>query len=114
MRLAWRQGSNKNTTLFGLLNKCKTAQGSRLLGSWLKQPLVNLHEIRTCRSGCMSDEGTSLTLYVRQMPGRNDQTHPRGKTAFERTGTERGEHARTQKEVVYSVVHARQSHHHYI
>ncbi|CCL99791.1 uncharacterized protein FIBRA_01813 [Fibroporia radiculosa] len=38
-------GSNKNTTLFGLLNKCKTAQGSRLLGSWLKQPLVNLHEI---------------------------------------------------------------------
>ncbi|TCD65445.1 MutS-like protein [Steccherinum ochraceum] len=39
-------GSNKNTTLFGLLNKCKTAQGSRLLGSWLKQPLVNLHEIR--------------------------------------------------------------------
>ncbi len=40
------QGSNKNTTLFGLLNKCKTAQGSRLLGSWLKQPLINLHEIR--------------------------------------------------------------------
>ncbi|THH29236.1 hypothetical protein EUX98_g4951 [Antrodiella citrinella] len=39
-------GSNKNTTLFGLLNKCKTAQGSRLLSSWLKQPLVNLHEIR--------------------------------------------------------------------
>ncbi|KAI0777272.1 DNA mismatch repair protein [Trametes elegans] len=38
-------GSNKNTTLFGLLNKCKTAQGSRLLGSWLKQPLVNRHEI---------------------------------------------------------------------
>ena len=38
--------SNKNTTLFGLLNKCKTAQGARLLGSWLKQPLVNLHEIR--------------------------------------------------------------------
>ncbi|OSD08187.1 DNA mismatch repair protein [Trametes coccinea BRFM310] len=37
--------SNKNTTLFGLLNKCKTAQGSRLLGSWLKQPLVNRHEI---------------------------------------------------------------------
>ncbi|KAH9968223.1 DNA mismatch repair protein [Russula dissimulans] len=35
----------KNTTLFGLLNKCKTAQGSRMLGSWLKQPLVNRHEI---------------------------------------------------------------------
>ncbi|EKM56548.1 uncharacterized protein PHACADRAFT_207767 [Phanerochaete carnosa HHB-10118-sp] len=39
-------GANKNATLLGLLNKCKTAQGSRLLASWLKQPLVNLHEIR--------------------------------------------------------------------
>lgn len=44
--LTFLQVANKNTTLFGLLNKCKTAQGSRLLGSWLKQPLVNLHEIR--------------------------------------------------------------------
>ncbi|KAF9476823.1 DNA mismatch repair protein [Pholiota conissans] len=40
-----KMGSNQNTTLFGILNKCKTAQGSRLLGTWLKQPLVNLHEI---------------------------------------------------------------------
>lgn len=47
MLTTYIQGSNKNTTLFGLLNKCKTAQGSRLLGSWLKQPLVNRHEIRT-------------------------------------------------------------------
>ena len=38
--------NTKNTTLHGFLNKCKTAQGTRLLGSWLKQPLVNLHEIR--------------------------------------------------------------------
>lgn len=38
--------SGKNTTLHGLLNKCKTAQGTRLLGNWLKQPLVNLHEIQ--------------------------------------------------------------------
>lgn len=37
--------TTRNTTLLGLLNKCKTAQGSRLLGTWLKQPLVNLHEI---------------------------------------------------------------------
>ncbi|KAF5340409.1 hypothetical protein D9611_007962 [Ephemerocybe angulata] len=36
----------KNDTLFGLLNKCKTAQGSRLLGIFLKQPLTNLHEIK--------------------------------------------------------------------
>ncbi|KDQ60242.1 hypothetical protein JAAARDRAFT_32621 [Jaapia argillacea MUCL 33604] len=37
---------NRNTTLLGLLNKCKTAQGTRLLAGWLKQPLVNLHEIQ--------------------------------------------------------------------
>ncbi|KAG6332316.1 hypothetical protein ID866_6775 [Astraeus odoratus] len=37
---------NKTATLLGLLNKCKTAQGTRLLSTWLKQPLVNLHEIR--------------------------------------------------------------------
>ncbi|KZV76588.1 DNA mismatch repair protein [Peniophora sp. CONT] len=35
----------KNTTLLGLLNRCRTAQGTRMLSSWLKQPLVNLHEI---------------------------------------------------------------------
>ncbi|EJD43340.1 DNA mismatch repair protein [Auricularia subglabra TFB-10046 SS5] len=36
----------KNTTLFGLLNKTRTGQGARLLARWLKQPLVNLHEIK--------------------------------------------------------------------
>lgn len=39
-------GGNKNMSLYGLLNHCKTAQGQRLLEMWLKQPLVNLHEIR--------------------------------------------------------------------
>lgn len=38
-------GGGKNMSLFGLLNRCKTSQGTRLLGRWLKQPLVNLHEI---------------------------------------------------------------------
>ena len=43
-------GGNKNMSLYGLLNHCKTAQGQRLLEMWLKQPLVNLHEIRECQS----------------------------------------------------------------
>lgn len=34
-----------NTSLLGLLNRCKTGQGARLLAQWLKQPLVNLHAI---------------------------------------------------------------------
>ncbi|GAA94508.1 uncharacterized protein L969DRAFT_91533 [Mixia osmundae IAM 14324] len=38
-------GGNKNMSIFGLLNRCKTAQGMRLLAQWLKQPLVNLHQI---------------------------------------------------------------------
>lgn len=37
---------NKTSSLFGLLNKCKTPQGTRLLSAWLRQPLVNIHEIR--------------------------------------------------------------------
>ena len=38
-------GGNKNSSVFGLLNHCKTGQGQRLLGQWLKQPLVNVHAI---------------------------------------------------------------------
>ncbi|KAL7268791.1 MSH2 protein [Rhizina undulata] len=39
-----RDGS-KNMSLYGLLNKCKTALGTRLLAQWLKQPLMSLEEI---------------------------------------------------------------------
>ncbi|KAJ1026916.1 hypothetical protein NDA16_002209 [Ustilago loliicola] len=38
-------GSSKNTSVYGLLNRCRTGQGQRLLGQWLKQPLVNVHAI---------------------------------------------------------------------
>ena len=38
-------GGSKNMSVYGLLDHCKTSQGKRLLARWLKQPLVNLHEI---------------------------------------------------------------------
>ncbi|EFP76252.2 DNA mismatch repair protein MSH2 [Puccinia graminis f. sp. tritici CRL 75-36-700-3] len=52
-------GGGKNMSLFGLLNRCKTGQGTRLLGRWLKQPLVNLHEIeqRQTLVGIMFQDG---------------------------------------------------------
>ncbi|CCH59080.1 hypothetical protein TBLA_0B02380 [Henningerozyma blattae CBS 6284] len=37
--------SGKVTSLFQLLNHCKTNAGSRLLNEWLKQPLTDLSEI---------------------------------------------------------------------
>ncbi|KAK8850438.1 hypothetical protein IAR55_004356 [Kwoniella newhampshirensis] len=68
------QGGNKNTSLYGLLNRCKTSQGQRLLGRWLKQPLVNLHEIMQRQSMVevfVDDDATRKILqdrYLKLMP----------------------------------------------
>ncbi|EJT99314.1 DNA mismatch repair protein [Dacryopinax primogenitus] len=66
--------ANKNASVFGLLNRCKTSQGTRLLGSWLKQPLVNLHAIKRRQDlveAMVEDSNTRRTLqddYIKSMP----------------------------------------------
>ena len=42
-----RSDGPSNFSLYGLLNKCRTAMGRRLLSRWLKQPLVDVAEINT-------------------------------------------------------------------
>jgi len=37
--------TDRNMSLYGLLNKCRTAMGSRMLEKWIKQPLTNNEEI---------------------------------------------------------------------
>ncbi|PNW87821.1 hypothetical protein CHLRE_01g003463v5 [Chlamydomonas reinhardtii] len=40
-----RQDANATFSLYGLLNRCRTAMGKRRLKTWLKQPLVDLAAI---------------------------------------------------------------------
>lgn len=35
----------KNGSIFGILNQCKSAEGTRMLSLWIKQPLTDLQEI---------------------------------------------------------------------
>lgn len=57
-------GANKTMSLFGLLNKCKTALGTRLLAQWLKQPLLDLSAIQDRQTLV---EAFVLDTEVRQM-----------------------------------------------
>ena len=36
---------HRASSVYGLLNHCKTAMGSRLLSAWIKQPLLDLAQI---------------------------------------------------------------------
>lgn len=63
-------GGNKSMSLYGLLNHCKTAQGQRMLAMWLKQPLVNLHEIsQSTISINQSTPHLTTTIFRRKAPG---------------------------------------------
>lgn len=67
-------GANRNASLFGLLNKCRTAQGTRLLAQWIKQPLRNLHAIQERQDLVelfLDDVGLRLSLqdeFLKVMP----------------------------------------------
>lgn len=69
-----RTDASESFSLFGLMNKCRTAMGKRLLKSWLKQPLMDLKEIES-RHDVVETlvNDTSLrsdlnTLHLRGMP----------------------------------------------
>lgn len=59
--------SKSISSIFELLNKCKTMAGSRLLSQWLKQPLTNLGLIEE-RQDLVSHliENTNLRIYLDQ------------------------------------------------
>ncbi|KMS94526.1 hypothetical protein BVRB_020530, partial [Beta vulgaris subsp. vulgaris] len=64
---------NSDSSLFGVLNKCKTAAGSRLLQHWIKQPLMStslinnrLDCVESLSAGSHSNESFRYLRYILQ------------------------------------------------
>lgn len=69
------QGASARThSVYGVLNKCCTAQGQRLLTQWIKQPLLDVHRIRERQDvveilvGDTELRQTLVENYLKRMP----------------------------------------------